>query len=384
MRIRVLHITPSLVPYGAERLAANVACGLDPQRFQVGMVSLFADPHSGLAPELRDYGVQIFQLDKRGGFDPRMYGRVTEVLRQVKPHIVHTHNYVMRYTLFPCLREKTPVQVHTLHNLAEHEVDRVGRWLHAWAFRQKVHPVSIAEKVSDSYEVQYHLPRPVMIPNGIAVERFVRAGSIEGRSEWRRKAGISDDRILFLCAARFFEQKNHRMLLNAFAAVARQIPTALLLLAGDGGLQPELEQLTGQLNISDQVRFLGRREDMPEVLAAADVFTLASHWEGNPLSVMEAMAAGLPVVATSVGGVPELVEHGRSGFLAASGDTAGFSQALLEVARDSATLRRMGEAAAQRAREKFDQRDMVRAYDRLYMNLLSAGEQSKDRVGRAA
>ncbi len=382
MRTRILHIMPSLAPYGAERTAAILALGMDPERFQVSVVSLFGEQPESLAPSLTEKGIQLFHLDKQRGLDARMFWRIARVLKQVRPHIVHTNNYVLRYTLPPCLWANVPVLVHTLQNVAEREADRVGRWLQLWAFRGRVHPVSIAEEVSRSYERIYGLPRPVLIPNAIEVQQYAQARAT--RAEWRRKEGFGPTDLLYVCVARFFPQKNHRMLLDAFAAGPARFPEAKLLLAGDGGLQAELQKQAESLKIRDRLFFLGRRQDVDALLGAADVFALASLWEGNPLSVMEAMAAGLPVVATAVGGVPELIEHGQSGFITEPGDTESFADALLNVARDRAVLRSFGEAAAKRAREKFDHRQMVQAYDELYGKLLSAAGRGMNDVSQAA
>lgn len=381
-RTRILHVMPSLAPYGAERTAAILALGMDPGRFQVGVVSLFEEQSESLAHSLTDNGIEVFHLDKQHGLDMRMFGRIHRVLKQVRPHIVHTNNYVLRYTLPPCLLANVPVMVHTLQNVAERESDQFGRWLQRWAFRGRVHPVSIAEKVSESYKQIYGLPRPTLIPNAIDVGLYAQGRAT--RAEWRRKEGFAPDDLLYVCVARLFAQKNHRMLLDAFAAGPARLPEAKLLLAGDGGLQAELEAQAERLKIRDRVFFLGRREDVVALLGAADVFALASLWEGNPLSVMEAMAAGIPVVVTAVGGVPELVEHGQSGFIAESGNTEAFASALLNVARDSAVLRSLGAAAAKRARDKFDHRQMVQAYDELYGKLLLSSDRGMSDVSRAA
>jgi len=358
-----------LVPYGAEKTAAILALGTNRERFDVRVVSLYGEEQQSLAPALRNGGIPLYFLGKRKGLDTRMIARLMDVFAELKPDVVHTNNYVLRYTLLPALRRKVPVQIHTLQNLCDREVERVGRWLQNWAFRGRVCPVSIAEKVSDSFEQVYHLPRPPLIPNAIDIDLY--PAWKKQRLEWRQREGFAPDDLLLVCAARFFEQKNHRMLLDAFAAGPAKNPSAKLLLAGDGGLQPELEQQAQRLGIRDRVFFLGRREDVPALLGAADIFALASLYEGNPLSVMEAMASGLAVVATSVGGIPELIEDGRSGLLVNSGDTQAFAQALSRLAGDPAALQATGEAARQRAREKFDQRLMIRAYEDLYEKLLT-------------
>ena len=150
-----------------------------------------------------------------------------------------------------------------------------------------------------------------------------------------------------------------------------------LLLAGDGHLQSAVEQQARDLGIADRVHFLGRREDVAELLASSDAFALASLWEGNPLSVMESMAAGLPSVVTSVGGVPELVEDGIHGFVVQPGDAQAMSEAMSRLVSDPAARRAMGEAAIQKANRKFGQKQMVEAYESLYGELLFRGMQGK-------
>src|SRR5262249_52098544 len=120
-----------------------------------------------------------------------------------------------------------------------------------------------------------------------------------------------------------------------------------------------------------RVTFLGRRSDVPEMLAAADVFVLGSRWEGNPLSVMEAMAAGLPVVVTAVGGVPELVEHGVDGFLIPPGNSTALSEAMQHLHERPGIRSRMGDSAKFHASQKFDSSLMIKAYEDLYDKLLA-------------
>lgn len=368
---RVLHILPDLVPYGAERVVATLAAQGARDRFEVSIASLYAEVPGTLAEPLRREGIRIFHLGKRRGFDPRMFHRIFRVLRELRPHVVHTHNYVLRYVLPPALLHNPPVMVHTIHNVAHLEVDRFGMWLQSRAFSRWVRPVVIAEEAALSYERVYNSPRPPLIRNGIAVARYSAAA--ESRDQWRTRHGFSREDLLFVCVARYYVQKNHKTLIEAFASGPASISGAKLLLAGDGGLRGDIEAQTRALGLSGQVHLLGRRDDIPELLAACDVFALASLWEGNPLSVMEAMAAGLPSVVTAVGGVPELVTHQKHGLLVPPGDAPAFSAALMRLATDPAMRRAMGMAAAKRAQSEFDDRTMVEAYESLYDELLSAG-----------
>ncbi len=366
---RILHVLPDLVPYGAERVVATLASQRSRDRFEVAIASLYAEVPGSLAAPLRDEGVGIFHLNKRRGFDPRMFYRMFGVMREFRPDVIHTHNYVLRYVLPPALLQNPPLIVHTIHNMAHLEVDRLGMWLQRHTFGSRVHPVVIAEEGAASFERVYAMPRPPLIRNGIAVARYAAASA--QRDTWRAKHGFSAGDLLLVCVARYHQQKNHKTLIEAFAAGPAKLPNAKLLLAGDGHLRADVEAQVRTCGLTSKVHFLGRRDDVPELLAACDVFALASLWEGNPLSVMEAMAVGLPSVVTSVGGVPELVTHQKQGLVVPPGDAAALSAALMRLATDPAMRRAMGVAAAKRAQTEFDDKNMVEAYESLYDQLLS-------------
>jgi glycosyltransferase involved in cell wall biosynthesis len=166
--------------------------------------------------------------------------------------------------------------------------------------------------------------------------------------------------------ARFAPQKNHALLLNAFAQGPASDPHAHLVLVGEGVLRGQLEQQARNLGLSGQIHFLGLRADIPDVLGAMDIFVLSSDYEGSPLSVIEAMSSGLPVVSTAAGGVPDLFETGKEGFLVQPGDVKGLSGALELLLWDSDGRKSLGIAAARRAKKDFDVLAMVRSYEELY------------------
>jgi glycosyltransferase involved in cell wall biosynthesis len=173
-----------------------------------------------------------------------------------------------------------------------------------------------------------------------------------------------------LCVARFAPQKDHETLLRAFAQGPAKMLGTRLVMAGDGELRQSIQRQVEDLRLTDRVTFLGRRNDMPEALAAADVFVLASRWDGNPLSVMEAMAAGRPVAATAVGAVPELVRNGVDGLLSPAGDASALARSMRSMFEmRNSTLPSMGLSAALRARERFGLPAMARKYAELYARL---------------
>src|SRR6266568_84984 len=334
------------------RMLANLAGHLRRAGHTVGVVAMHDPDTMSVEAELRSHGIKLYLLGQRPGLDVRMIPRFARVLGSFAPEVLHTHLYVLKYVL-PALAvsRRYPVVVHTLHNLAEREVSWPERVIQQVAFRAGITPVAIGDAVAESMRRVYRLSPHRTIPNGIPVADY--APPPKAREEVRAALAIPAGAPTLVTVGRFMQQKNHAGVISAFASERLRSIDAHLLLVGDGALHDELERQVRELGIGDRVRFLGKRDDIPHVLAAADVFVLGSLWEGHPLSVMEAMAAGKPVVATAVGCVPELVSD-RTGRLVVPGDTSILEAAMFDLANDLPLARAKGAAAARTARERFD------------------------------
>jgi glycosyltransferase involved in cell wall biosynthesis len=368
-KAKILHILPNFGLGGAERMAVHLMQDLDSGRFEVAAVSMFDRVGSDLESMLEASGIPVWYLGKRIGFDPRMFYRIDRVLHRFRPHVVHTHRYVLRYAWPPMLYRRVLGKVHTVHNLAEKEVDATGKIVHHLAFRLGVVPVAIATEVARTIQNVYGIANIPLIPNGIPLQNYSSHGS--PRLEWRKREGIGDEEVVFATIGRLTRQKNQRLLLDAFARATDEWGKGKLLLVGDGEQRRELEIKVDALRLGQRVRFLGVRTDIPEILGACDVFVLSSDWEGNPLTVMEAMAAGKAVVSTAVGGVPELVVDGATGILVPAGDAAALTDALSVMLCDAEKRLEMGRAAARRAEKHFCVKVMAKRYEELYENLLA-------------
>ena len=349
-------------------MVANLALALDPARFEVSVVSLFTTPSTPLARSLEEARIPVVFLGKSLGFDPLVVARLGATIRRRAPDVLQTHLHAIRYALPSLLLRRRTVRVHTVHAIAKEETNTP--FINRLAFAAGVQPVAIAEAVAKSVERVYGISELPIVLNGIPVSRY--ASPSVPRPDWRRNEGVGEKDFVFVNVARLRAEKNQRLLIRAFAGVARQAPDVWLLVAGDGPLRSELVEAARDAGVSDRTRFLGLREDVPNVLGAADVFVLSSNFEGNPLCVMEAMAAGLPVVSTAVGGVPELVEGSRSGVLVSAGDEAALTDAMLQLCRDADLTAKMGRAASARAREQFDVSVMARGYEALYERSLAS------------
>ena len=368
--IRVLHVVSDFRSGGAERVAANLLRTSDPEQFDVAAITLRGPFGSALERTLAKDAIPVWYMGKDKGFDPLVLARVARAIRRFRPQVLHTHSYALRYAFPYMLFGRIPVMVHTVHNLADKEIEWYGRWVHRLAFRRGVLPVAIASEVADSTRRVYGIEDLPLIPNGIPVDTF-RAPSID-REGWRSREGFAPTDVLFVCVAGLRPQKNHALLVEAFRRGPASAPRAHLLFAGagSGALQSELERQIGALGLQERVHLLGQRSDVPETLNAADVFVLGSDYEGNPLAVLEAMAAGKPVVSTAVGGVPELVEGG-CGLLVPPRDARALSKAMRYMLESPEARKSMGEASARRAVERFDLQVMTEAYEALYKELIA-------------
>jgi len=359
--VRIIQLIPTLNVGGAERIVALMATALAAQGHQVSVIALAASSGSWIEAELRAAGIEPIFLGKRPGLDPRMIPRLGRALRRLRPDVVHTHLHVLKYALPARLAWRRCAVVHTLHNVAEYEAVAVDRRLQWLAFRRSVVPVAIGDAVAESLEQVYGIPARHTIPNGIPVAAY--RSPPEVRAEVRAELSIPDDAVCFLSIGRLNPQKNQAALLDAFADP--RLGSARLLIAGDGELRAALAQKAEALGVQDRARLLGVRKDIPRLLAAADGLVMASTWEGNPLVVMEAMAAGLPVIATAVGCVPELVSE-RTGWLVPPEDAGALADAMAALAADVAAARSRGEAGGAVAMERFDASVMARAYASLF------------------
>jgi glycosyltransferase involved in cell wall biosynthesis len=362
--IRVLEVLASLRRAGAERVAVSLAQRLPADRFQTAVVSLYPAFDEGFEPALAASGVTVWHLGKRPGFDPRMWPRLAAVVRDFRPDIVHTHSYVMRYAWPARALARRGRVVHTVHNLAGQEVDGLGRAIHRLAFRAGAVPAAVSRLVADSFRAVYGF-LPAVIPNGVDTGSLFRPGL---RESWRRANGFAPDDALVVAVARLEPQKNPVAAIQAFARALGGNASAHLVWAGAGSLLGDCRRAAVAAGIERRVHFLGVREDVGGLLSAGDVFLLASAWEGSPVAILEAMAAHLPVVATAVGGVPELVEHGVTGLLAPAGEIPALADALALLAGDVERRHRMGCAAAERA-AGFDSARMVESYAALFEGL---------------
>lgn len=365
-----MQVVHRLYRAGAELLSAELARSLsDAYRF----VFVCLDEVGPLGEQLREEGFEVRCLDRRPGVDLGLIRRLNRLYRELLPEVVHAHQYSpFFYASSARLGGGWPKVLFTEHGRHYPDQRKLKRVL---ANRVLLgggdRVMAVGDFVRDALVQNEGIAwgRIEVVYNGIDTQAFGRPE--RSRAAVRAELGIDEGTGVVVHVARFHPVKDHGTALRAMARVAEHSSDSVLVLVGDGEERGALEGVVSELGLGERVRFLGVREDVPDLLGASDVFLLTSVSEGVSLTLLEAMSAGLPVVTTAVGGNPEVVEDGVTGLLAGRGDDEGLAGALVRLLGDGALRERMGEAGRARAHERFDQGRMIRAYRAVYDQLLS-------------
>jgi glycosyltransferase involved in cell wall biosynthesis len=350
-RRKILFFIWALEVGGAERFLVKLAKRIPKESFETKVVCL--SRKGAWAHELEQAGIAVLCLDKRTGFDPGILFRLLALIRRERPDLVNTHLWTADlWARLAAVLAGVPSIVVT-----EQNVDVWKRWYHRVIdralFLRTSLVICVSEEVRAFYRGRMGVPERKlrMIPNAIDLAPFdAPAPSATLRHEI--EAGADD--FLFVCAARLHPQKAHPVLIEAARLlVARGTTSFCVLLCGDGELRPELEALVASHGLGGRIRFLGIRQDMPSVFQQCDAFVLASLYEGLPLSILEAMAARLPVIATRVGGNAEVVQDGRTGLLVPAREPQALADAMGALIGDRQRARTLGAAGGERVRSEY-------------------------------
>lgn len=350
----VVHLVTSLAIGGLEKVVLDLVRHRTRDRFGARVICL--DRSGVLQQGFAELGVPVESIGT-GGSVPARILRLAGRLRRIRPHVLHTHN--PQAHLHGTLAAKlagVPVVVHTRHGrqyIARQPLAAVSRLASRWTNEF----VAVSEDAADLARETEGVPagRLRVIRNGIDLERF------------ECKAGCAAERpSRAISVGRLDPIKDHATLLRAVRLVVDEVPAFQLDLVGDGPCRAELESLRAQLGLGPHVRLLGYREDVSSLLAAAGLFVLSSTSEGLSLALLESMAAGLPAVATDVGGNREVVVPGETGLLVPARSPDALAGAMRRVLTSGSDAVRMGLAARRRIESHFNVRRVVEHYERMY------------------
>lgn len=362
-RIHVLWVAKGLGPGGMERLLLHHAKSGDSRRFRYSVAYVLDRPHS-VIPELRSLGVEVHQLATTAGPVGWAYS-LRMLVRNERVDVVHLHSPAVAAVARPALRalRHRPAVMTTEHNSWDC-YSLTTRVANVATYPLDDHRLAVSSDAVTSVPRLLRGRSEVLI-HGIDLEHHGSRQQV--RSEVREELGIDDDAVAVIVVANHRAEKGWDVLLAAAREVISAHPGVVFLGVGHGQLEDHHRAQLELMKLGPAFRMLGFRSDVGRLLAASDVFALASRQEGIPVAVMEAMGRGLPVVATAVGGLPLAVEHEQSGLLVPSEDPSALAEALSRIVGD-AQLRRHLAAGALVASEAFDVRRAVGVIEQRYLD----------------
>jgi len=369
---RVAHIVLALKLGGLERMVLRLLERTDRRRFTLSVCAL--DEPGELACQLSKLRVPLTVFGRKPGIDFELAFRLAMWMERERIDLIHTHNAgphfygALAAGLVRLWRRRGPRILHTKHGVGmststwQPRLNHFSSWLsdRVVAVSSEMHEFALtADRVEPS--------KLITVLNGVDPYEFSPGGN---RKSARMRLGVPQGGMHVGCVARLSPVKDHATMIEAFARLKAKRPDVHLTLVGDGSTRAELVRKVAWLGLDQAVTFAGSRLDIPEILPAFDVFALSSLTEGASLTLMEAAAAGLPIVATRVGGNSEIVEEQKSGILVPPRDPDAFSAALYEVL-SRPNRERMGIAGRTRVLERFSIDGMAQAYQSLYAELLA-------------
>jgi len=366
MTIRVLEIIPTLVRGGAEKQLTLLACGLPREEFDVHVAVL---THDGPYREtLDEQGIPVTLIGKRWKVDPFAYWKLRKFIRALSPDVVHTWIFAAN-----CYGRAAAFSAGVKHVIAGERC--VDKWKSSYELmidrrlaRRTQRIVTNSSGVQEFY-VEKRLPpdKFTVIPNGIVP---VSPESSLPRDVLLESLGLPAEARLIGAVGRLWPQKRYKDLMWAADMLKTVRDDVLFLIVGDGPQRDRLYEYRDQIQIRDRVHFLGARDDVPQLLPHLDCFWLGSGYEGQSNGLMEAMSAGVPVVATDIAGNRDLVVPDVSGFLVAVGNSTEFARKTQLLLDDDSLRKRIGQAGRQRMLDEFSVERMIDRHAQLYRELM--------------
>lgn len=351
---KILQIIPDLELAGAETMCENLVCELNKKK-EIAIISFFTK-NTAITERIEKKGIKIYYLDKKKGIDFSIIFKIKKIINDFKPDIIHTHRYCLEYA-YPAIKiskyKKTKI-VHTVHNVATKEVTKIRRCFRKmFLLKGNVLYVAISNIIQDTICNEYNLHRnnvPIVF-NGINMENCII----------KRKY---DPNNIILNIGRFSEQKNQLFLLEIFSDVLKKYPNYTLKIIGNGPLENELILKAEELNISKNVSIEKNKSSCYEDLNYADLYVMTSKWEGFPMTLIEAMGTGLPIISSNVGGIPDMLDNEKEAVLLELNKNK-FVNEIIDMIKYKEKREKLGRNALNKSK-RFSSEIMAEQYIKIY------------------
>jgi glycosyltransferase involved in cell wall biosynthesis len=363
--MKVLHIINSLDCGGLEKFAIDLSLELNKRGHQAEILCL--QQGGDLKAVAEQNHLRVTALDKKQGTDFNLIGKMAGFVKKNRFDIVHTHNMgPLIYGTIACRLASNTHLINTRHGRETKTANPI-----IWALNQKIVAISsdAAEQMLKCNKI--NKDKVSIIPNGTDLKTFDIKVSDEEKLSIKKSLGLNHDTLILGNIGRLAKEKDQGSLIKAVKKMVSKKNKIELIMVGDGPLKKELMELAKELNVLESVKFLGYRNDIAKLLSIIDVFVLSSFTEGISLTLLEAMAAGKPIVATKVGGNPEVVDDGVTGILVPCGFPERIESAVMRFYANRSLIAQFGEAGRKRAYEFFSLENMTNQYEKLYNEITS-------------
>lgn len=354
--MKIMQVIPVLDLAGAETMCQNLAIELHKMGHEVMVVSLYKK-ETVVTENLRNESIPVEWMDKKNGLDPSCIFRLYKLIQRFKPDVVHSHIYAGKYAHIAATMASVKSKVYTVHNVAQKEATDSNKRMNKVLFKKLgVVPVALTEEVQKSIEDVYGIDEskiPVVF-NGIPLERC------KPIQVYKKNA------TEIVHVGRFFEAKNHRNLIYAFVDAHARFPEIHLKLYGDGPLRNDMEKLVSELQAEKYIHFMGLTNDIYSAMSESDIFILPSIYEGMPMTLIEAMATGLPIITTPVGGIVDMLGDGKEAIFTET-DSESIAESICKLVNNVALRQSLGIAALKRSKQ-FSAIAMAKQYEEVYLN----------------
>ena len=369
-RINVGFVMHVMQVAGAEVLVTQI---IEQLADKINPTVFCLDAIGTLGEKLRDQGIPVVVLDRQPGLDLKVAKKLGDAAKAREIQVLHAHQYTPFFysAVSRILYGNRSKILFTEHG--RHYPDIVSlkrRIANKWILqKQAAMSTACCDFSTKALREREGFQHAFTLRNGVDLRDYQSKGDQTETVARRIQLGMRPDIPYAACVARFHPVKDHKTLIKAWRYVQESVPTARLILVGDGECRAHCESLAKDMGIDESIEFWGIRHDIPEILKAIDVFTLTSVSEAASLTLLEAMASGCPSVLTKVGGNEEHVTHGREGFLAPRSGSEEVGKYLAELLSDQNKARKMGESARLRVEQEFDLKQIIDQYHELFRKL---------------
>lgn len=374
-KINVLFVMMQMGMGGSEKLIHNLVLHINQDLYRPHIAWFYGDR---VLPEFSDLNVPLYQVPKVRRFDLTTMRLMAKVIKNNDIHVVNAHHFMsMVYAYYGSKVSNNVGLIYTEHS--QWEIEKISwRWrtIGTRLLRRVDGLMGVTPEVTGLLRSKFHVGegKCTVIRNGVDLARL--EGGLRQRSIMRHLLGFREEDKVVGIVANLKKIKNHLFLLRAFHQLLQKVDNAKLLLVGQGfhddpdNTEPELREFVSRNDLNGHVLFLGFRSDIPDLLSAMDVFCLTSFKEGMPISLIEAMAAGLPVVGTDVEGIRDIVIRGETGMLVNNGDVSGFADSLALLLQNGVMRMGMGGRAREIACSEYSLERTVKQYEDLFVSAL--------------